>query len=232
MEQPHWPRIGLITAAALAVFYGGFEFGRTSAGYAIVNSTLERVERGRRTRELRAENESLQQRVATAEIGQRIDRQAQSEAQRMIGDLQAESARQQQELQFYRGLVARQFGAGTLRVQEVKVRAVEDRRYLVLITLVQAAARNAVAQGTVSFAIDGTRGGALVQLPLSEVELNKRRELPFALRFFQQIEVPIELPERFSPTSLRLEYRQGRGAEPSRQTFSWRVEGEAESPVL
>lgn len=232
MAASRWRRIGLAILVALVVFYGGFELGRVSGGFAIVSSMLERLELRRQVRTLSDENESLQHRVSTAEIGQRVDRQAQSEAQRMIGELQAETARQQQELQFYRGLVARQFGAGTLRVQELKIRPEKGRRFLVLITLVQAAARDSVANGTVSFAIDGTRRGALIQLPLAEVEVNKRRELPFSLRFFQQIEVPIELPEQFRPASLQIEYRQGRGAEPSRQTFTWRVEGEPETPVL
>lgn len=217
---------------ALAVFYGGFELGRMNAGYAIVSSTLERLEFRRRATDLGEENESLRRRAATAEVGQRVDRQAQSEAQRMIGELQAETARQQQELQFYRGLVARQFGAGTLRVQELKIRAEEGRRYRVLITLVQAATRDTVANGTVSFAIDGTRRGALVQLPLTAVEVNQRRNLPFSLRFFQQIEVPIELPVNFKPASLQVEYQRGRNTEPSRQTFAWRVEGEPETPIL
>ena len=232
MAASSWRRFGLAILVALLVFYGGFELGRASSGYSIVNSLLERLAMHRQVRSLGAENESLGHRVAAAEIGQRVDRQAQSEAQRMIGEMQAESARQQQELQFYRGLVARQFGAGTLRVQELKIQPEGGRRFRVQITLVQAAARDSVANGTVSFAIDGTRGGALVQLALAEVELNKRRELPFSLRFFQQIEVPIELPDPFKPASLQVEYRVGRGAEPSRQTFTWRVEGEPETPVL
>jgi DNA-binding MarR family transcriptional regulator len=232
MAASRWRRVALALLAAVAVFYGGFELGRASAGYSIVGAMLERLELRRQIRTLGNENDSLQHRVSAAEIGQRVDRQAQSDAQRMIGDLQAETARQQQELQFYRGLVARQFGAGTLRVQELKIRPEQGRRFRVLITLVQAAARDAVVSGTVSFAIDGTRGGALVQLPLADVELNRRRELPFSLRFFQQIEVPIELPDQFRPASLQVEYGQGRGTERSRQTFTWRVEGEPEKPVL
>jgi uncharacterized protein DUF6776 len=232
MAATRWRRIGVAVLIALIVFYGGFELGRMSGGFSIVSSMLERLELRRQVRTLGAENESLQHRVSGAEIGQRVDRQAQSETQRMIGELQAETARQQQELQFYRGLVARQFGAGTLRVQELKIRPEDGRRFRVLITLVQAAARDTVANGTVSFAIDGTRGGTMVQLQLAEVEVNKRRELPFSLRFFQQIEVPIQLPEQFRPASLQVEYRQGRGMEPSRQTFTWRVEGEPETPVL
>ena len=225
-------RIALAVLLAAAVFYGGFELGRASAGYWIVGAMLERLELRHQVRTLGNENDSLQHRVSSAEIGQRVDRQAQSDAQRMIGDLQAETARQQQELQFYRGLVARQFGAGTLRVQELKIVPEQGRRFLVLITLVQAAARDTVVNGAISFAIDGTRGGALVQLPLADVEPNKRRELPFSLRFFQQIEVSIELPDQFRPASLQVEYGQGRGTERARQTFTWRVEGEPEKPVL
>ena len=232
MAALRWRRAALVLLLAAAVFCGGFELGRTSSGYSIVGSMLDRLELRRQVRTLRIENDSLQHRVSSAEIGQRVDRQAQSDAQRMIGDLQAETARQQQELQFYRGLVARQFGAGTLRVQELKILPGKGRRFRVLITLVQAAARDTVVNGTVSFAVDGTRGGALVRLPLADVELNRRREVPFSLRFFQQIEVPVELPEQFRPASLQVEYRQGRGTEPLRQTFTWRVEGEPEVPVL
>ena len=77
----------------------------------------------------------------------------------MMAELQAETARQKQELQFYRGLVVRQYGSGTLRVQELSVRAEEEeRRYRVLITLVQAATRDTVANGTVTFAVEGKQG--------------------------------------------------------------------------
>ena len=219
--------------AALAIGYGGFELGRSSAGYFVVSALVERLDLRRRNKALAGENESLQHRVAVAEVGQRVDRQAQSEAQRMIGELQAETARQKQELQFYRGLVARQFGAGTLRVEELRIRAgEEERRYRVLITLVQAATRNSIANGTVTFAVEGRQGKTAQTLALADIEIDKRRQFPFSLRFFQQIEVPIELPLEFQPLRLHVEYRLGRNPEPARQTFNWRVEGGGEMPSL
>lgn len=225
-------RIGALAAAALALFYGGFELGRAVSGYSIVSSMKRGIELRRENRALAAESEALARRVATAELSQRVDRQAQADAQRMMGELQAETARQQQELQFYRGLVARQFGAGTLRVQELRIRPEEQRQFRVLITLVQAATRDTVANGAVTFTVGGTQGGEARQLALAEVEPDKRRELPFSLRFFQQIEVPIELPEDFQPAELVIEYRIGRNEEPRRQTFPWRVEAESEPVVL
>ena len=218
--------------ALLAVFYGGYELGRTSAGYAIIHAAFERLESRRQVERLTQENAGLRQRVAAARVERQVDTGLQSEAQRMIGDLQAEAARQQQELQFYRGLVTRQFGAGTLRVQELKIRHQAGRQYRVEVTLVQAGTRDATASGTLSVAVSGTRGGALIQLPMAELGPDHRRELPFSLRYFQQVEVPIELPEGFEPASLLVEYRQGRGLEPVRQSFTWRVDEEIPGPVL
>lgn len=224
--------IAVAAVAALALAYGSFELGRAVSGYSIVASMRQGIELRHENRALTEENEALERRVATAELGQRVDRQAQADVQRMMGELQAETARQQQELQFYRGLVARQFGAGTLRVQELRIRPEEERQFRVLITLVQAATRDAVANGAVTFTVGGTQAGEARQLPLAEIEPGKRRELPFSLRFFQQIEVPVELPEDFQPAELVIEYRIGRNEEPRRQTFPWRVEAESEPVVL
>ena len=226
-------RIALVVLAALALGYAGFELGRSSAGYSVAGAMIERLESGKRKQALEAENKVLRHRVAVAEVGQRVDRQAQSDAQRMMGELQAETARQKQELQFYRGLVARQFGAGTLRVQEIRIQPEEEeRRYLVLITLVQSATRDTIANGTVTFAVEGQQGKSPLTLPLADIEVDKRRQFPFSLRFFQQIEVPIELPLDFLPERLHVEYRLGRNPEPSRQTFDWRVAGEGDTPQL
>jgi hypothetical protein len=224
--------IAAAAVAALALAYGAFELGRVVSGYSIVASMRQGIELRHENRALTEENEALERRVATAELGQRVDRQAQADVQRMMGELQAETARQQQELQFYRGLVARQFGAGTLRVQELRILPGDGRRFRVLITLVQAATRDSVANGTVTVNVDGRQGREPRRLALADIEPGKRRELPFSLRFFQRIEVAVELPQDFEPESLVIEHRLGRGAEPQRQTFPWRVEAEPEPVVL
>jgi hypothetical protein len=226
-----WLRL-LAAAGIIALGYACFELGRASAGHFVVSSMLERLDLRKRNDALSRENESLRNRVTVAELGQKVDRQAQTDAQQMMSELQAETARQKQELQFYRGLVVRQYGSGTLRVQELAVLAAEEeRRYRVLITLVQAAARDTIANGTLTFGVEGTRDGETVTLPLADIEMDKRRQFPFSLRFFQQIEVPIELPLDFEPERLHVEFQLGRNREPSKQTFEWRVEG-GEPPAL
>jgi hypothetical protein len=196
---------------------------------------LERLELRRRIQALEADNDEFRHRVAVAEVGQQVDQQAQADTQRMMAELQAETARQKQELQFYRGLVVRQYGSGALRVQEVRVEPDgEERRFRVLITLVQATTRDTIANGTVTFAVEGRQGKEPESklLPLTEIEPDKRRQFPFSLRFFQQIEVPVELPLDFRPERLHVEYRLGRNAEGTKQSFDWRVEGIGEPPAL
>jgi hypothetical protein len=226
-------KAALAALAVLALCYGAFEAGRASSGYFIVSSMLERLELRRRYQSLGDENEALRRRVAAAEVGQQVDRQAQTDAQQMMSELQAETARQRQELQFYRGLVVRQYGSGALRVQELRVRAEEEeRRFRVLITLVQATARDTIANGAVTFSVEGVQGREPRTLALPEIEIDKRRQFPFSLRFFQQIEVPIELPVDFRPERLHVEYRLGRNPDPTKQTFDWRAEGGADAPAL
>jgi len=227
-----WMRI-LVAAGILVLCYGAFELGRASSGHFIVSSMLERFALQKRNQALADENESLRGRVAVAEVGQQVDRQAQADAQHMMGELQAETARQKQELEFYRGLVVRQYGSGALRVQEVRVRPEEEEgRYLVLITLVQAATRDTVANGTVTFSVEGLQGSDPATLALPEIEVDKRKQFPFSLRFFQQIEVPVDLPLDFRPERLHVAYQLGRNPEPTKQTFDWRVEGGVDAPAL
>src|SRR5262245_19537328 len=223
--MPGW-KVALVVAGLAALAWGAFEVGRASAGYFVVSSMLERFDLRKRTQALESENEALRHRVTVAELGQRVDQQAQTDAQQMMGELQSETARQKQELQFYRGLVVRQYGSGVLRVQELRVRAEEEERhYLVLVTLVQAATRDTIANGTVTFSVEGLQGKVPVTLALADLEIDKRKQFPFSLRFFQQIEVPIVLPVEFQPERLHVEYRLGRNPEPTKQTFDWRVEG-------
>ena len=93
-------KIGLVVAGVAALAWGAFELGRASAGYFVVSSMLERFDLRKRTQALASENAALRHRVTIAEVGQKVDQQAQTDAQQMMGELQAETARQKQELQF------------------------------------------------------------------------------------------------------------------------------------
>lgn len=218
-----WQRHALRVGALLLALGAAFEGGRWVAGYSVITAMAGRAELESRIDQMTGNESMLRRELASAEVGRRIDREATREAQRMLGELQAEVARQQQELQFYRGVLAREFGAGTLRVQELTVRTAGADSFVLSVMLVQAGARDTMARGELALTIDGTRAGALARLPLADVTGDRRRTVPFSLRYFQALEVPVTLPAGFVPASVTVELRSSTaGTAPERRTFPWR----------
>ena len=228
-----WRRLAAL-AISFALLYGAFEYGRSVAGYGALSALMQRPALASRISALTQERDQLQRRLAAGVAVQRADAEAQSEAQAMMGELQAELARQQQELEFYRGLVAERFGTGNVKVQELAVRPEDDGRHVVIVTLVHTATRDATATGSLTLAVSGSRGGSLARLPLAEMTADASERVDFSLRYFTTVEVPITLPEGFTPASIELEFRTNRsGPDPIRQSFPWSgVLGTATEAVL
>jgi hypothetical protein len=220
---PDQLRLAAAWAVALLVVYAAFEFGRTISGYSVAAAFAERFSLATRVDELGKRVKELETEVAARDVTRRVDQEAQAETQAMIGDLQAELARQQQDLDFYRGLVAERFGGGSLKIQELSVEPGEaERAYVVEVTLVQTTLRDQLANGTLSLSVDGARRGALIRLPMREVAEGGRSQVTFTLRYFQTVRIPIVLPEGFEPASLRVEFRSSRGGpDAQQQTFPW-----------
>jgi uncharacterized protein (DUF2141 family) len=204
------------------LLYGAFEFGRYTAGYSALTSLAQRQALASRVDELTREVDGLQRRLAAGAVTRQVDQESQAETQGMIGELQAELARQQQDLEFYRGLVEEKFGSGSLKVQELSIRDLGDAHYTVAVTLVQTAARDATATGSLTMAISGSRGGSLTELKLHDVSVDGSDRVEFKVRYFTTVEVPLQLPKGFKPAAVQLEYRSNRsGPEPVRQSFPW-----------
>ena len=217
-----WRRLAVPALSVLAL-YGAFELGRWAAGYSVVEAVVERVRLEARVAELGRAGDALRRKLAAAETGREVDREAQREEQRMLGQMQAEAGRQQQELQFYRGVLAREFGTGVLQVRELVVRPAGALAWVIEATLVQAGGRDATARGELGLWIDGTRNGAILRLDLAQVTADARRSLPFSLRYFQALKVPVTLPAGFEPASVTVELRSpAAGSAPERRTFAWR----------
>src|SRR5215470_2652621 len=119
-------RLVLISIAAVLVafaMYIVYELGRFNAGYDRLEAAQQRTELeveierlGKANRELRTQLAELD----TIRIGRARE---QAEVTRTIGDLQAQVARQTQELAFYRGIVAQTAGAVGVKVQQVHISA-------------------------------------------------------------------------------------------------------------
>jgi hypothetical protein len=215
--------IALLAAFALYIVY---ELGRFNAGYdrlAVAQQRTElevEIERlGKSNRELRTQLAELD----TIRIGRARE---QAEVTRTIGDLQAQVARQTQELAFYRGIVAQGAAAVGVKVQQVHITpGTKAQRFVVHIALVRSVRPDSVAVGSIALSIDGaTADGKAATLDLPALTPSKQKELPFNFRYFENLDQDVALPAGFQPEKLAVEVRSSKkDVAPASQSFPWSV---------
>ncbi|MFO1401077.1 MAG: DUF6776 family protein [Steroidobacteraceae bacterium] len=223
----------LLVLALLVVLslYLAYEFGHYQAGFDGIKAAQERSELQGRIDELNGTLKELRVQAAAASAGQTAQARERTEVARTIGELQADVARQQQELEFYRGLALPQ-GAATaaapVRVQQFQI-AVRDeaaRQYLLRFSLNRLVRPEEAIAGDLAILVDGERNASAASVDLAALTGGGASLLPFNFRYFASVEQPITLPADFRPQRVTIEVRPGRkGVAPYRQTFVWTVDG-------
>jgi uncharacterized protein DUF6776 len=215
-----------LTLLGLFALYVVYELGRFDAGYDRLAVSQERAEHEVTVDRLEKANRELRTRLAeldTIRIGRARE---QAEVSRSIGDLQAQVARQAQELAFYRGIVAQSAGSTGVKVSQVRI-APGDKagRFKLRLTLTRSVRPEDVVNGTLAIGAEGTTDGKAASLDMGALSNGKTRELPFNFRYFQNLEPEIALPSNFQPERLTVEVRSSRkGVSPVTQTFPWTVD--------
>jgi hypothetical protein len=216
-----------ITLLGLFALYVVYELGRFDAGYDRLAVSQERAEHEVITDRLEKANRELRTRLAeldTIRVGRARE---QAEVSRTIGDLQAQVARQTQELAFYRGIVAQSAVSLGVKIQQLRIAPAEKAgRYHVRMTLVRSVRPEDVVIGTLVMAAEGnSSAGQASNLDLGALTGSKLRELPFNFRYFQNFDQEIAIPSGFQPERLTVEVRSSRkGVSPLTQTFPWNVD--------
>ncbi len=223
-----WLTFALALMLALVALYTAFELGRYLGGFDAVRAAGQRAGLQGRIDALLEQQHQLQVQLAAAQEAQVSDVRERSEVARTIGELQAEVEREQQDLEFYRGLVAPQPGAQpdpTVRVQQLHIMAMTAaQKYMLRFTLSRMTQPDRAVTGTVAITVAGSQGGVPGTIGLMALT-GGPAELPFTFRYYTNIEQPITLPIAFKPDSVTIEVRPARkGMAPYRQTFLWEVD--------
>jgi Family of unknown function (DUF6776) len=230
--RTHSPQRRLILLGVVVVLVGLamyiiYELGRFNAGYDRLEAAQQRTELEVEIERLGRSNHELRTQLAeldTIRIGRARE---QAEVTRTIGDLQAQVARQTQELAFYRGIVAQSATAVGVKVQQVHITAGNKaQKFAVHIALVRSVRPDAVAVGAVGLSIDGmTSDGKSTTLDLTALTPAKQKELPFNFRYFENLDQDVALPAGFKPEKLAIEVRSNKkDVAPSSQSFLWTVD--------
>jgi hypothetical protein len=214
----------LILALALYVVY---EVGRFNAGYDRLAVAQHRTEYEVAIERLQKSNRELRTQLAeldTIRIGRARE---QAEVARAIGDLQAQVARQTQELAFYRGIVAQGAAAIGVKVQQVRITpGTKPNKFVLHVSLVRSVRPDNVAAGNMGVTIDGADGeGKSTSMDLPALTAGKQHELPYNFRYFENLDQEVAVPTGFKPDHVALEIRSSRkDVPPATQSFPWSVD--------
>ena len=214
----------VIVGLAGACLYLAFELGRLQSGYSRLDERR-RVEAfeselAERDRQI----DDLERQVAILETSGDIDRETYQSVERNLAELETRIQQQEEELGFYRGIVSPGDGVVGLRVQNVEVELGPPAGpHLLRVLLVQAIVQNERVTGSVEVYVHGTAEGEDVTYGLGDLAVDgQATSIPYGFRYFQNLEVGIELPAGFSPATLEIQVwpRQPRN-ETITQSFSW-----------
>jgi hypothetical protein len=216
----------LIAGVLIGVFalYVVYELGRYNAGYDRQAVAQQRTGLEVQIEHLEKANREMRTRLAeldTVGVGRARE---QAEVARTMGDLQAQVARQSQELAFYRGVVAQ--GATTIGVKIEQLRITAGQHpatYIVHMSLVRSGRADAPATGRVELSLDGTVAEGARTLDLAALTAGRQRELRYNFHYLESFDQELTVPPSFKPERLNVEVSSGRLA-PLSQTFLWSVE--------
>lgn len=218
---------GVILLIAALALYIVYEYGRFNAGYDRLAAAQHRTEFEVEIERLNKSNRELRTHLAeldTIRIGRARE---QAEVTRTIGDLQAQVAKQTQELAFYRGIVAQGATAVGVKVQQVHITPGTKHQHFVMhISLMRSVRPDNVAVGSIAMSVDGTSSDGKPQtLDLQALTTAKQKDLPFNFRYFENLDQDVVLPTGFTAEKMAVEVRSNKkDVAPASQSFPWTVD--------
>ena len=179
---------------------------------------------------LRLENSDLRRQIAILERSSQMDQRANAEVQTTMSSLRQRIAQLEQDIVYYRGVVAEETEHTGLVIGQFDISATDEpRRYRYkLVMRQQDADGDTFLTGHANVNLIGNSGGGQVVYPLREVSENENQlDIRLRFKFFQNIEGELALPEGFEPERVQIAAVSVEPVEKSiNEDFSWVVEGE------
>lgn len=220
-----WLSVAAIALLGLFGLYLTYEFGRWTAGFDRRAVADERRAHAAAIRALEKQNRALRVQLAELETVRVSQTRERTEVARTIGELQAQVARQEQELAFFRGIVSQGSQAPDVRVRQLRILEGDGpRAFRLRLTLVQAVRPDSAVSGTLDVRIEGERGDSAAALAMPAFTADRRRELPFSFRYFHDLELQVTLPADFTAQRVTVEVQSNRRNVPvTASSFPWIV---------
>lgn len=157
----------------------------------------------------------LRLQVAELDTLKAAQEQERREVAQTIGQLQAEVARQRQQLEFYKGVVATAEAPPEVAIRSLRIDASQTGgKRMLRLSLAQPGNPRDTVSGTVKVLLEGLQGTRTVRLLLVEI--------PYSFRYFENIERELVVPRGVTAERVAVEVAPaGRGARPVVQSLPW-----------
>jgi hypothetical protein len=206
-----------------------YELGQRRAGFNRVASINEVAELQATVDQQAIEIRRLREQEAILETAARIDKEAYSQVDVELVQLQAKVSELEENLEFYRAIVSPDDTKG-VQVQDVRITQLETaRQFRLQLYLTQALRSDRTIAGQVSLRLAGRSAAGPLELDIGELLIDSGLKAPdrFSFLYFQEIVTDIALPEGFIPENLIIEARpDGKKAKTVEESFFWEPKGE------
>jgi len=222
-----WITLAMLLLLSALALYVAFELGRYKAGYDAMQSAAERDALQLQIGQLQQSERETRVKLAAAEEGRVAEVRERSELARTIGELQAQVEHQQQDVEFYRGMLAQpgQQDAAIVGVQQFHIAPLPGgQKFALRFSLSRLQRPGEPISGVLGITVEGTREGGPASADLASLTGGKN-ELGFNFRYTTGVDQPVTLPADFKPDRVTIEVRPERkGMAPYRRTFVWSVD--------
>jgi hypothetical protein len=206
---------------SIAIGFTGYWIGREHDPYRSRGNATDNSASAERVVE-------LERKLADIQLGQVVDGDANESLRQTIKSLRDELSAAQDEVLFYRQLMAPSEAQRGLRVEKLELTAgasATEVKYRLLLT--QVTDRADWINGTVSVDIVCTSGSEQVVLPLTEMSQVETYPLTFKFRYFQDFTGTLVVPDGMKPEQVVVTAAtSGKDAKRVQKTFSWTLEEE------
>jgi hypothetical protein len=214
--------VAIVLIVVAGVGLAGYIVGRGELGAAataIIGTTSENASAEQRVVE-------LERKLADIQLSQVVDGDASESLRQTIKSLRDELSASQDEVLFYRQLMAPSEAQRGLRVEKLELSpgaSPTEVKYRLLLT--QVSDKNDWASGTVTVDIVGTSADQQVVLPLTEMTQVETYPLAFKFRYFQDFTGTLLVPDGLKPDQVVVTAAtSGKDGKRVQKTFSWTLE--------
>ena len=219
--RPIYLVVAMVGVLLLALFIGAL-FGDRAFVETITNNQQLKKE----ITELEDNLASSQSALIRLQLSADVDAAALEKARQKMVDMQSQIYRRDQELVLYREMLQDNKQPNGLSLYDLKLTEIGDRRFRYLWVARQKIEEMKALTVHVNIWVVGSQGEELVSLPLNKLDAEvKSLPIKVSYKYFSINEGTMELPEGFTPQSVRVTLRYPWMKAPQfDQNFDWQME--------